>query len=129
MEYKVETSLRNFKAWEGGKYTLEKLIERGDCKDVELNIENLFDETPTDTEINDYLWFNRDEIANDLGYEDWDMYEAGVSKKDEKEADDWWHDLEDDDRLRLSGKDDTEDAEDWWDELNPKEKYDFYERQ
>ena len=35
MKYKVETSLRYFHAWQGGKDTLDVLIEKGDVDDVE----------------------------------------------------------------------------------------------
>jgi len=32
---------------------------------------------PTDTDINDFLWFERDQIAEYLGYKDWDEFEYG----------------------------------------------------
>ena len=88
MEYKVECSLERFEAWSGGKDTLDVLIKKGDCDDVEVLIEELFcdrEELPTDTTINDFLWFERDYIAERLGYEDWDEYEYG---KDEEEDED-----------------------------------------
>ena len=37
---------------------------------------------PTDTDINDFLWFERDQIAEYLGYEDWDDYENNEVYKD-----------------------------------------------
>lgn len=85
MEYKVETSLEEFEAWSGGKDTLDVLIEKGDCDAVEGLIEESFaGEMPTETQINDLLWFERDFIAEYLGYKDWDEYEYG---KDEDEND------------------------------------------
>ena len=78
MEYRVECDLDQFNAWSGGKDTLETLIEKGDCDDVQQLIEDTFlDEVPTETEINDFLWFERDFIAEHLGYADWDAYEYG----------------------------------------------------
>ena len=79
MEYKVETSLENFEAWSGGKDTLNVLIDKGDCDAVEDFINECFcdGEMPTDTTINDFLWFERDFIAEHLGYRDWDAYEYG----------------------------------------------------
>ena len=78
MEYKVETSLYDFPAWQGGKDTLEVLKERDDWDEVEDHIENVFiDEDVTDEMINDYLWFERDAIAEALGYSDWEAYENG----------------------------------------------------
>jgi hypothetical protein len=45
---------------------------------VEELIETIFlEQDATDADINDFLWFNRDEIAQHLGYADWDEYECG----------------------------------------------------
>lgn len=89
MEYIVEKSLRNFPAWEGGKYTLNKLIENGDCERVEELFDEIFGEgTPTETEINDTLWFERDFIAKHLDYTDWDAYEVGEEDDDEEDDED-----------------------------------------
>lgn len=78
MEYKVESTLYNFPAWSGGKDTLETLIEKGDCERVEELIDTIFlEQDTTDEDINDFLWFERDTIAQHLGYEDWDDYEYG----------------------------------------------------
>lgn len=76
MEYTIDRNLEDFEAWAGGKATLEVLIEKGDCEAVEDFITECFSH-PTDTDINDFLWFSRDEIAEYLGYEDWDAYENG----------------------------------------------------
>lgn len=78
MKYYVETSLDNFEAWSGGKDTLDTLKEKGDVVSVEWLIEDLYcDDIPSDSEINDFLWFERDIIAQHLGYTDWDEYEYG----------------------------------------------------
>ena len=78
MEYKVETSLYDFPAWQGGKDTLDTLIDKGDCLAVEELIETIFlERDATDEDINDFLWFERDQIAQHLGYADWDEYEYG----------------------------------------------------
>lgn len=78
MEYKVETSLYDFPAWLGGRDTLDTLIDRGDCQEVEDLIETVFlDQDATDEDINDFLWFERDTIAEHLGYTDWESYEDG----------------------------------------------------
>ena len=76
MEYRVESSLENFDAWSGGKDTLDVLIEKGVCDEVEDFIEQCFTD-PTDTDINDFLWFERDQIAEYLGYKNWDAFENG----------------------------------------------------
>ena len=78
MEYRVECSLERFEAWQGGKDTLDVLIEKGDCDAGEEMIAEVFcDNMPSDVDINDLLWFERDIIAEHLGYKDWDEYEYG----------------------------------------------------
>lgn len=76
MTYTIDESLENFSAWSGGKDTLAVLIEKGVCEQVEEFIEECFSH-PTDTDINDFLWFERDQIAEYLGYDDWDAFENG----------------------------------------------------
>jgi hypothetical protein len=76
MTYTIDKSLADFNAWSGGKDTLAVLIEKGVCDEVEDFIEQCFSH-PTDTDINDFLWFERDQIAEYLGYEDWEAFENG----------------------------------------------------
>jgi hypothetical protein len=76
MTYTIDESLENFHAWAGGKATLDVLIEKGVCERVEEFIEECFSH-PTDTDINDFLWFERDQIAEHLGYDDWEAFENG----------------------------------------------------
>ena len=88
MKYVVEESLDNFEAWSGGKDTLDTLREKGDVDSVECLIEELASMSEdgwTDTTINDFLWFERDTIAQHLGYSDWDEYEYGDEKEEENE--------------------------------------------
>ena len=72
MKYTVEEPLSNFKAWSGAKYTMNELTTE------ELDqLESMMEECEpgegwSDTAINDFLWFERDLIAEWLGYEDWD---------------------------------------------------------
>ena len=76
MTYTIDESLENFHAWAGGKATLDVLIDKGVCEQVEEFIEECFSH-PTDTDINDFLWFERDQIAEHLGYDDWEAFENG----------------------------------------------------
>ena len=76
MVYQIDESLENFSAWAGGKATLEVLIDKDLCDQVEELIDECFT-NPTATEINDFLWFERDAIAEHLGYEDWDALVNG----------------------------------------------------
>lgn len=139
MEYKVESSLWNFPAWSGGKDTLDTLKENGDVYEVEEYLDMIFMDTDTtDTDINDYLWFERDAIAEHLGYKDWEAYEEGWSMEDLEEADEWFCEADFDTMERISGykRDDYSDedgyqdfvdaVEEWWDSLDDEKKVDIY---
>lgn len=140
MEYKVECSLDRFEAWSGGKDTLDTLIEKGDCDSVEQLIDELFcdSETPTETEINDFLWFDRDTIAEHLGYKDWEAYEEGWSLEDLKDAQEWWDGLDYSEKSEISGiggaDPDDEDAQfeegqridEWWEALDDAKAVEIY---
>ena len=85
MKYYVETSLENFEAWSGGRDTLDVLIEKGLCDTVENILNDIYaDEAPTDTEINDTLWFSRDEIADWCGFSSWEALENGEEEEEEE---------------------------------------------
>ena len=87
MKYYVETSLENFEAWSGGRDTLEVLIEKGLCDTVENILNDIYaDEAPTDTEINDTLWFSRDEIAEWCGFSSWEALANGEEEEEEETA-------------------------------------------
>ena len=73
------SSFDEFEAWSGGKDTLDDLTEDQKQR-LFSHCEELFDGECTDSELNDYLWFERDEIyqflgidcdGNELGSEDW----------------------------------------------------------
>lgn len=72
MEYKVElSSLESFKAWAGALDTLNTVRERGGMDILTTICEDIFSgDTPTEVQINDWLWFDSDFIYQALGYED-----------------------------------------------------------
>ena len=72
MKYLVEESLANFDFWSGAKQTADELTYK-DFEEIEgiLECSNTGDYM-TDTEINDFFWFEDDTIAEWLGYEDWE---------------------------------------------------------
>jgi len=144
MEYIVESSLERFEAWSGGKDTLDVLKEKDDCDAVESILEEYFscgEDKPTETEINDLLWFERDWIAEQLGYRNWEAYEDGWSESDLEEAEDWFEGLDLDEMEEVSGldRDGYRDPEamldeeafidavqEWWDGLSDKRKVEVY---
>ena len=95
MTYQIEESLDNFAAWSGGKDTLDFLIKTGDVDQIDELIEDGIggeNNIPTATEINDFLWFERDSIAEYLGYYDWDSYEHYWNWEEGDEV--FWYDPE-----------------------------------
>lgn len=105
MKIITETSLERFDAWSGGEDTLDVLIEKDLCDKLERLLEcDVFEDGCTDTELNDFLWFERDTIAEWLGFSDWDdlendgeddeeepeiEYERGVTEQKFETADDF----------------------------------------
>ena len=87
MTYTVENSLENFPAWSGAVDTLNVLIEKGLCDTVEACLIDAFGEypMPTETEINDFLWFETDTIAEWCGFSSWEALENGEEEEEEEE--------------------------------------------
>ena len=85
MTYTVETSLTDFPAWSGAVHTLDVLIEKDLCDTVETCLVDVLGEYPTDTEINDMLWFETDAIAEWCGFSSWEALENGEEEDEEKE--------------------------------------------
>jgi hypothetical protein len=74
MEYKTDRDLRDFKAWSGAKETLKILVKLDKCDEVEAYIEECMI-NPTETDINDFLWFEDEYIAVDiLGFKSIDEF-------------------------------------------------------
>ena len=85
MTYTVETSLADFPAWSGAVHTLDVLIEKDLCDTVEACLVDVLGEYPTDTEINDMLWFETDAIAEWCGFSSWEALENGEEEEEEEE--------------------------------------------
>lgn len=69
MTIKTETTLKNFDFWSGAKDTVKYLTE-SELDTIESYLEELYPEGMTDTELNDFVWFEDDTIAEWLGYND-----------------------------------------------------------
>lgn len=92
MIIKKEISLEDFEAWSGAKYTMETLsnlaveTDRDIFEELENELEMDFDEWD-ETELNDFLWFENDTIAEMLGFDDWDQLERIADGEDEEDED------------------------------------------
>ena len=80
-----EIDLINFKAWSGGKDTLDDLSS-SDIEKLQDVIESAYPDGMTDTQLNDLLWFERDWIAEVLDYRNVDAMFNGDSESYEEHA-------------------------------------------
>ena len=71
--------------WSGAVDTLNRIYDNN-MEDAFMDLLNEIFETPTMTDINDYLWFESDHIYESLG----------ISEDDEDEEDEYDEDDEDD---------------------------------
>lgn len=94
MKVYTEINLYDFNAWSGGRDTLNHLADwltRDEFDSLEAQFEEVLGEEITDTQLNDFLWFETDTIASMLGYRDWEALEKameGEEEEDDEEDDD-----------------------------------------
>ena len=67
MKIWTEDSIRNFNFWSGGRDTVNDLTWE-DFDILEPLIEEMFGGEVEDVDLNDFFWFERDTIAEWLGY-------------------------------------------------------------
>ena len=81
MIYSKDFSVDSFEFWSGGKDTVDD-VRRAEKMDErqELIEEQFSDRIPSDTEINDFVWFERGYIYSQLGLD-----ENGKLPEDEEE--------------------------------------------
>jgi iron-sulfur cluster repair protein YtfE (RIC family) len=66
-----EIPLTEFEFWCGGKDTVEELTEE-ELNQIEEILEEIYPEGMDETEVNDFFWFERELIAEWLGYKNFD---------------------------------------------------------
>ena len=66
-----EVNLGNFEFWSGAVETVKYLTSE-ELETLELILEDIYPEGIDETTLNDLFWFNDDEIANWLGFNDFD---------------------------------------------------------
>jgi len=66
-----EIPLTEFEFWAGGKDTVEELTN-SELEQIEQILEEIYPAGMGEFEVNDLLWFERDLIAEWLGYKDFD---------------------------------------------------------
>lgn len=69
MEIKKDYNFNDLKnnSWSGAVDTLETIEENEKEEELMTLLENTFEDVPTETEVNDFLWFEDDFIFEELG--------------------------------------------------------------
>lgn len=86
MTIKQEMNLEDFPFWDGARYT-DSILKWTELQTIENELVSQKDEWDM-TEINDLFWFERDYIAEILGYENWEALENERNEKVAYDRDD-----------------------------------------
>ena len=73
MVYSKEFSVDTFPFWSGAKDTFEDVCKADKTYELQFLIEEMFADSetpPTETDINDFVWFERDYIYSQLGLDE-----------------------------------------------------------
>ena len=73
MKWITENSLYNFPFWSGGKENADMLTIE-DLKRIENNLLDIYEDIPTETQLNNLFRFEFDTICQWLGYKDEDDF-------------------------------------------------------
>ena len=82
MKVYSETSLTNFKFWAGAKDTI-KYLSYSELEDIEAILEECYPNGISETELNDFFWFEDETIAEWLGFNNFDEI---IERYEEMEA-------------------------------------------
>lgn len=69
MEITKTIDIKNFQAWSGAIDTLNTIIENDKLDDFEMLCEDIFFNGCTETQLNDFLWFDDEFIFENLSIE------------------------------------------------------------
>ena len=86
MVYTVDFDANTFDWWSGARDTIKDIEAAGLMDELTTHIEEVFgfdDEPPSDTDINDYVWHDRDRVYDALGLD-----ENGELPSDEDDEED-----------------------------------------
>lgn len=62
-----EFTLESFEAWSGAVDTKNTIIDAGKENEFDSLVEEIFPDGASETEVNDFLWFDSDNIYEMLG--------------------------------------------------------------
>ncbi len=67
MTITYDLDLNSFNAWSGAVDTLDRIQREGKCEELENILEDLYPDGMTETQLNDLLWFDSEQIYEWLG--------------------------------------------------------------
>ena len=62
-----DLDLNSFNAWSGAVDTLDRIQREGKCEELKNILEDLYPDGMTETQLNDLLWFDSEQIYEWLG--------------------------------------------------------------
>ena len=84
MKIYTEQSLKDFEFWSGARDRAKYLTD-DQFDTIEAILEDAYPDGMTDTEINDFFWFEEDTIADWLGYNSFEeLIEESASEDDDE---------------------------------------------
>lgn len=87
MTITYELDLDSFKAWSGAVDTLDRIQREGKCGKLENILEDLYPDGMTETQLNDLLWFDSEQVYEWLGIRSEEQIRKEI-KETEDELDD-----------------------------------------
>ena len=67
MTITYDLDLNSFNAWSGAVDTLDRIQREGKCEELENILEDLYPDGMTETQLNDLLWFDSEQVYEWLG--------------------------------------------------------------
>lgn len=87
MTITYELDLNDFEPWSGAINTFDRIQREGKCKELEAQLEELYPDGMTETELNDLLWFNSESVFEWLGLRTESQVESDISDKEDEISD------------------------------------------
>ena len=86
MTITYELDLNSFQAWSGAKDTLDRIQREGKCEELENILEDLYPDGMTETQLNDLLWFDSEQVYEWLGIRSEEQIEKEIKEAEEELA-------------------------------------------
>ena len=79
--------LKRFNAWSGAVDTLDRIQKEGKCEELENILEDLYPDGITETQLNDLLWFDSEQVYEWLGIRSEEQIRKEIKEADDELAD------------------------------------------